>query len=331
VTRVGVAGLGYWGPNLARNFDRVDGAELAWLCDESEERLERHGAAFPSAQRARSLDELLADDSLDAIALATPVSTHATLALRVIEAGKHCFVEKPLAQSADEAEQVVSAARAAGRVLMVGHLLEYHPGVEALKQLVDGGELGDVRYVYSNRLNLGVLRPDENALWSLGAHDVSVLLRLAGEEPHECRAVGESYMQEGIEDVVFCYLRFPSGLAAHMHLSWLDPHKERRFTVVGSKKMATFDDMELERKLTVYDKGFDESWSSYGEYIARSGDTFSPRVPNDEPLRVECGHFVDCVREGSEPRSGGEAGLRVVRVLEALQQSLRESSRAAHV
>jgi predicted dehydrogenase len=331
VTRVGVAGLGYWGPNLARNFDRVDGAELAWLCDESEERLERHGAAFPSAQRARSLDELLADDSLDAIALATPVPTHATLALRVIEAGKHCFVEKPLAQSADEAEQVVSAARAAGRVLMVGHLLEYHPGVEALKQLVDGGELGDVRYVYSNRLNLGVLRPDENALWSLGAHDVSVLLRLAGEEPHECRAVGESYMQEGIEDVVFCYLRFPSGLAAHMHLSWLDPHKERRFTVVGSKKMATFDDMELERKLTVYDKGFDESWSSYGEYIARSGDTFSPRVPNDEPLRVECAHFVDCVREGSEPRSGGEAGLRVVRVLEALQQSLRESSRAAHV
>jgi predicted dehydrogenase len=331
VTRVGVAGLGYWGPNLARNFDRVDGAELAWLCDESEERLERHGAAFPSARRARSLDELLADDSLDAIALATPVPTHATLALRVIEAGKHCFVEKPLAQSADEAEQVVAAARAAGRVLMVGHLLEYHPGVEALKQLVDGGELGDVRYVYSNRLNLGVLRPDENALWSLGAHDVSVLLRLAGEEPHECRAVGESYMQEGIEDVVFCYLRFPSGLAAHMHLSWLDPHKERRFTVVGSKKMATFDDMELERKLTVYDKGFDESWSSYGEYIARSGDTFSPRVPNDEPLRVECGHFVDCVREGSEPRSGGEAGLRVVRVLEALQQSLRESSRAAHV
>ena len=191
--------------------------------------------------------------------------------------------------------------------------------------------MGDLRYVYSNRVNLGVLRPDENALWSLGAHDVSVILRLAGEEPHECRAVGESYMQEGIEDVVFCFLRFPSGLAAHMHLSWLDPHKERRFTVVGSKKMATFDDMELERKLTVYDKGFDENWSSYGEYIARSGDTLSPRVPNDEPLRVECAHFVDRVRAGAAPRSGGVPGLRVVRVLEALQQSLRESSRAARV
>jgi predicted dehydrogenase len=328
---VGVVGLGYWGPNLARNFDRLGETELRWVCDASEEARERWATQFPRARVAASLDELLADESLDAVVIAAPVPLHAELAVRVLEAGKHCFVEKPLAQSADEAEQVVSAARAAGRVLMVGHLLEYHPGLEALKQLVDGGELGDVRYVYSNRLNLGVLRPDENALWSLGAHDVSVLLRLAGEEPYECRAVGESYMQEGIEDVVFCYLRFPSGLAAHMHLSWLDPHKERRFTVVGSKKMATFDDMELERKLTVYDKGFDESWSSYGEYIARSGDTFSPHVPNDEPLRVECGHFVDCVREGSEPRSGGEAGLRVVRVLEALQQSLHESSRAARV
>jgi predicted dehydrogenase len=329
--RVGVAGLGYWGPNLARNFDRLGGAELAWLCDESEERLQRHAAAFPGARSTASLDDLLSDDGLDAVALATPVATHAALALKVLEAGKHCFVEKPLAQSVEEAEQVVAAARAGDRVLMVGHLLEYHPGVEALKQLLDGGELGDVRYIYSNRLNLGVLRPDENALWSLGAHDVSVLLRLAGEEPYDCRAVGESYMQEGIEDVVFCYLRFPSGLAAHMHLSWLDPHKERRFTVVGSKKMATFDDMELERKLTVYDKGFDESWSSYGEYIARSGDTYSPRVPNDEPLRIECAHFVESVRDRVEPRSGGESGLRVVRVLDALQQSLRESSRAARV
>jgi predicted dehydrogenase len=226
---------------------------------------------------------------------------------------------------------VVATARESDRVLMVGHLLEYHPGVEMLKQLIDSGELGDVRYLYSNRLNLGVLRPDENALWSLGAHDVSVLLRLAGEEPYECRAVGESYMQEGIEDVVFCFLRFPSGLAAHMHLSWLDPHKERRFTVVGSRKMATFDDMELERKLTVYDKGFDESFSSYGEYIARSGDISSPRVPNEEPLSIECRHFVERVQDGGEPRSGGEAGLRVVRVLEALQRSLQESSRAAPV
>jgi predicted dehydrogenase len=327
--RIGVVGLGYWGPNLARNFSRL--ADVAWLCDASPERLERHGAAHPGARMTTSLDDLLDDGDLDAVALATPVPTHAALAESVLRAGKHCFVEKPLAQSVEEAERVVAAGRESGRVLMVGHLLEYHPGVEMLKRLIDSGELGDVRYLYSNRLNLGVLRPDENALWSLGAHDVSVLLRLAGEEPYECRAVGESYMQEGIEDVVFCYLRFPSGLAAHLHLSWLDPHKERRFTVVGSRKMATFDDMELERKLTVYDKGFDESFSSYGEYIARSGDISSPRVPNEEPLAIECRHFVERLQDGGEPRSGGESGLRVVRVLEALQRSLQESSRAAPV
>ena len=274
---------------------------------------------YPGTRATSSLDDLLEDDELDAVALATPVATHAELAERVLRAGKHCFVEKPLARSVEEAERVVAAARDGGRVLMVGHLLEYHPGVQLLKDVIDSGELGEIRYLYSNRVNLGVLRPDENALWSLGAHDVSVLLRLAGEEPYECRAVGESYMREGIEDVVFCYMRFPSGLAAHMHLSWLDPHKDRRLTVVGSKKMATFDDMELERKLTVYDKGFDESWSSYGEYIARSGDISSPRVSNEEPLSIECRHFVERVEDGAEPRSGGEAGLRVVRVLEALR------------
>jgi predicted dehydrogenase len=324
-------GLGYWGPNLARNFDRLPDAELAWLCDESGDVLERLGRAFPSARPTASLADLLSDESLDAVALATPVSTHAELARRVLEAGKHCFVEKPLGQSVEEAERVVEAASAAGRVLMVGHLLEYHPGVERMNELIEAGELGEVRYIYSNRLNLGQLRRDENALWSLGAHDVSVILRLAAEEPYECRAVGESYVNQGVEDVVFCYLRFPSGLAAHMHLSWLDPHKERRFTVVGSKRMATFDDMELERKLSVYDKGFDEDYSSYGEYIARSGDIFSPHVPNEEPLRIECRHFLECVRGGVKPRSRGESGLRVVRVLEALERSLRESSRAAPV
>ena len=210
---------------------------------------------------------------------------------------------------------------------MVGHLLEYHPGVVKLKELIDGGELGRSRYFYGNRLNLGKLRADENALWSLGAHDVSVLLRLAGEEPYEVQARGESYMREGVEDVVFCFLRFPSGLAAHLHLSWLDPHKERRFTVVGEQRMATFDDMALEGKITVYDKGFDEHAESYGEYITRSGDIWSPRLSNEEPLRTECAHFVDAIRNGTTPISDGASGLRVVRVLEALQRSLDESRR----
>ena len=284
---------------------------------------------FPSARAAADLDEVLADDTVDAVALATPVPTHAALAIQALEAGKHCFVEKPMAQSAADAEAVVAAAERAGRTLMVGHLLEYHPGVVKLKELIDSGELGRVLYIYGNRLNLGKLRADENALWSLGAHDVSVLLRLAGEEPYEVEARGESYMREGIEDVVFCFLRFPSGLAAHLHLSWLDPHKERRFTVVGEGRMATFDDMALEGKITVYDKGFDEQAGrgSYGEYITRSGDIWSPRLPNLEPLRTECEHFVQSIRSGTSPISDGEAGLRVVRVLEALQHSLDETRR----
>ncbi|MGN6867951.1 MAG: Gfo/Idh/MocA family protein [Solirubrobacteraceae bacterium] len=321
--RIAVAGLGYWGPNLARNFAAIDGCELAWCCDPSDSVRARLAGQFPQARFTGDLDEVLADPTLDAVALATPVPSHAEYAVRALEAGKHCFVEKPLAQSVADAERVVAAAGAAGRVLMVGHLLEYHPGVQRLKQLVDSGELGDrIYYIYGNRLNLGKLRADENALWSLGAHDVSVVLYLANEEPSEVVAHGESYVQDGVEDVVFCFLRFPSGVSAHLHLSWLDPHKERRFTVVGSRRMATFDDMAREGKLQVFDKGFDEGSRGYGEYITRTGDIFSPSIPNLEPLRVECEHFVECVRSGRTPRSDGMSGLRVVRVLEELQRSL---------
>jgi predicted dehydrogenase len=325
--RIGVAGLGYWGPNLARNFAALPGCELTWCCDGSEEALARWAPSFPGARFTGSLDDLLDDPELDAVALATPVPTHGPLSVRVLEAGKHCFVEKPMASSVAEAERAVEAAAASGRVLMVGHLLEYHPGVAKLKEIAASGELGDIHYIYSNRLNLGQLRADENALWSLGAHDVSVVLHLAEEEPYALEARGESYMRQGVEDVVFCYLRFPSGLAAHLHLSWLDPHKERRFTVVGSRRMATFDDMELERKVTVYDKGFDETSGSYGEYITRSGDIWSPRIANREPLRLECEHFVECARSGAAPRSDGASGLRVVRVLERLQAALDGSRR----
>jgi predicted dehydrogenase len=328
--RIGVVGLGYWGPNLARNFDALPSCELAWLCDARPEDLERVGLQHPGARRTSDMADLLADDAVDAVVLATPVPMHAEHAVAVLEAGKHCFVEKPLAQSVADAQRAVDAAAKAGRVLMVDHLLEYHPGVEKLKAIVDSGELGDIHYIYGNRLNLGKLRADENALWSLGAHDVSVLLRLAGgEEPHEVSARGECYMQPGVEDVVFAFLRLPSGLSAHLHLSWLDPHKERRFTVVGARRMATFDDMELDRKLTIYDKGFDEKAEGYGEYITRSGDVWHPRVPAAEPLRLAATEFVSAIQEGRPPRSDGESGLRVVRVLEALQQSLEASRRPA--
>jgi predicted dehydrogenase len=311
--RVGVVGLGYWGPNHARNFDALDGCELAWLCDGREEVRAKLAAAYPSARFTGDLDDLLADPSLDAVVLATPVPTHADLAVRVLDAGKHCFVEKPLALTVADAERAVEAARRSGKVLMVGHLLQYHPGVNKLKELVDSGELGEIRYIYGNRLNLGKVRTEENALWSLGAHDISVLLHLAGdEEPYEFSCRGESYMTPGVEDVVFGFMRFESGLSAHLHLSWLDPHKERRFTVVGSQKMATFDDMDPERKVTIF-------------------DIWSPSVPLGEPLRIECQHFLDCVRDGRTPVSDGESGLRVVRVLEQLQLDLERSRREAVV
>jgi predicted dehydrogenase len=319
---IGVVGLGYWGPNLARNFAAIPGCRVRWLCDASEPARARLSQTFPSTKTAESIDDLLDDPELDAIALATPVPTHAELATRVAQAGKHCFVEKPLATSAADAERAVTAAERAGKVLMVGHLLEYHPAVCRLKSLIDSGELGEVLCIYGNRQNLGTIRKDENALWSLGVHDLSVILHLIGEEPSEAYAHGNAFLNPGVEDVVFCYLRFPSGIVAHLHLSWLDPHKERRLTVVGARRMATFDDMQLEGKLTVYDKGFDEDVRSWGEYIARSGEIFSPHIPNVEPLRVECEHFLECIRSGATPRSDGKSGLRVVRVLEQLQRSL---------
>jgi predicted dehydrogenase len=326
--RIGVAGLGYWGPNLARNFAALPGSELRWCCDQSDAARARVAELFPNARMTGDLEELLADPDLDAVALATPVPDHAEHAIAVLEAGKHCFVEKPLAQSVSDAERAVAAAASSDRVLMVGHLLEYHPGVRKLKELADTGELGEIFYIYGNRLNLGKLRADENALWSLGAHDVSVVLHLAGgEEPVEVVAHGESYVRAGVEDVVFCFLRFASGLSAHLHLSWLDPHKERRFTVVGSRRMATFDDMALEGKVTIYDKGFDEDAHGYGEYITRSGDIFSPRISNAEPLRLECEEFIASIVEGRPPRSDGVSGVRVVRVLERLQASLDASAR----
>ena len=317
---VAVAGLGPWGANLARNFNEL--ARLAWVCDPSPERLEAAAARYPATRATSSFDELLADDAVEAVIVATPVPTHAELARRALAAGKHVFVEKPMALRADDAEALVALAEERGLALLPGHLLLYHPGVLKLKELVDAGELGQVLYVYGNRQNLGTIRQDENALWSLGVHDLSVILFLLDEEPSEVLARGESFLKPGVEDVVFCHLRFPSGKAAHMHLSWLDPHKMRRMTVVGTEKMAVFDDMELDRKVTVYDSAAEPSLRSYGEWSTRTGDVYSPRVPNAEPLRLECEHFLDLVRGESDRLAAARAGLGVGRALEQLQASL---------
>ncbi len=320
MTRVGVAGLGYWGPNLVRNFD--DLAELAWLCDLDGELLGRFDDRYPHARATSSFEEMLADDSLDAVIVATPVPTHHALAKQALEAGKHVLVEKPPAMRGEEMDELCRLSSERDLVLMPGHLLLYHPAVVKLKELVDSGELGDVLCVYGNRQNLGTIRTNENALWSLGVHDLSVILNLIGEEPEEAWAHGNAFLTPGVEDVVFCYLRFPSGKIAHLHLSWLDPHKMRKLTVVGRDKMAVFDDMELERKITVYEKAPEQPAQTYGEWRTRTGDIFSPKIPNDEPLRLEMQHFLRLVREGGD---GTEArdGLVVVRALERLTESLR--------
>jgi predicted dehydrogenase len=320
--RIGLVGLGYWGPNLARNFGGIPESELAWLCDSDAERLAETAQRRPGVRTTTDFDDLIGDDTVDAVVIATPVVTHAELAKRALLARKHVFVEKPLALTSEDAEELVALAEESELVLMPGHLLLYHPGVRMLKELIQAGELGDVLYVYGNRQNLGQLRKDENALGSLGAHDLSVILYLLEEEPVECHAHGESFLREGIEDVVFCFLRFPSGKVAHMHLSWLDPHKMRRMTVVGTSKMAVFDDMELDRKVTVYDKAAEQPLGTYGEWQTRTGDIFIPRVASDEPLRVECEHFLGLVRGEGDRLSSARAGLGVVRVLEQLQHSL---------
>jgi predicted dehydrogenase len=279
-------------------------------------------ARFPRTRLTQHLGDVLEDDEVEAVVVATPVPTHAEVARQVLGAGKHVFLEKPMALNASEAEELVELAAGRGRVLMPGHLLLYHPGVAKLKALIDFGDLGRVLYVYGNRQNLGTIRRDENALWSLGVHDLSVILHLVGEEPSEVWARGESFLKEGVEDVVFCYLRFPSGKMAHMHLSWLDPHKMRRMTVVGTEKMAVFDDMELDRKVTIYDSGAEQPVGSYGEWRTRNGDIFSPHIPNTEPLRLECAHFLSLVSGEGEPLAAARDGLAVVRVLEQLQRSL---------
>jgi predicted dehydrogenase len=321
---IGIVGLGYWGPNLARSFAALPDVRVSWLCDADPEARQRAASRHPDAQVTESYDDLLGDPTLDAIAIATPPATHGALALAALRQNKHIFVEKPLTLDAAEADRIASEAKWRGRCLLVGHVLLHHPAIRKLKELIETDELGDVYYLYSNRQNLGKVRSDENALWSLGPHDIAVLLYLLDDEPVEVSARGECYLQSGIADVAFCHLRFPNGVTAHLHLSWLDPHKLRKLTVVGSKRMAVVDDMETERKLTIYENSaVVPRTENYGEYVqVRFGDIISPRLSAAEPLRLECEHFVTAIRSGSPAVASSREGAAVVHVLAALQRSL---------
>lgn len=324
--RVGVVGFGYWGPNVVRNLDRLSDAEIVAAVDTEERNLARFAELYPYAEIATDIDAILARQDIEAVFVVTSAPSHFAIASKVIEAGKHCFVEKPLALTSLDAERLVLAAEAAGVTLMVGHLMVYHSAIEWIKQYIGSGEMGELLYLYMQRLNLGKVRTEENAFWSLAPHDVSIVLYLLGENPDYVSANGAAYVTDGVQDTVFANLHFPSGKMANIHVSWLDPHKVRKLTVVGTKKMLVFDDMQATEKIWIYDRGLGEPESAmaYGEDLTlRFGDINVPWVPMKEPLSAEVQHFLDCCRNGQAPKSDGRAGLSVVRVLEAVDESMR--------
>jgi len=322
--KVGVVGFGYWGPNLVRNVAKLGDAELVAACDMSEVNRARFAEVYPDVPVCSDLESLIAGYDLDAIVIATSAPSHHALAKRVLEAGLHCFVEKPLTLTSADSEELVSLADERDLILMVGHLMEYHSVIVWIRDYIASGELGDVLYVYFQRLNLGKVRAEENAFWSLAPHDVSIALFLLGETPDRVSANGADYLRNGVQDVVFANLHFPSGRMANIHVSWLDPHKVRKLTIVGTKKMLVFDDMQATEKVWIYDKGVEPKEAmAYGEDLTlRFGDITVPYLKMREPLADEIQHFLDCVDSGETPRSDGRDGLAVVRVLEAVDESV---------
>ena len=321
--RVAVIGAGYWGPNLVRNLNEAPGADPVAVADLSDERLETIHKRFPAVRTTKDHRELFADPSIDAVCIATPVGTHRRLSEEAFAAGKHVFVEKPIAGNITDAEAIIRASERARKTLMVGHTFVYNPAVVNVRERIVRGDLGKIYYVDSQRVNLGLHQFDINVLWDLGPHDVSITLYWLDEEPEWVQSVGACYTQPDIEDVVFLTMGFPSGAVAHAHLSWLAPSKLRSMVVIGSHRMAVYDDVQSIEKVKIYDHGVSELSSEELRRSYRAGDIHSPRVAITEALQIEMRHFIDCVQNGKKPRSDGEAGLRVVRVLDEGMRSLR--------
>jgi predicted dehydrogenase len=325
--RVGVVGFGYWGPNLVRNIAKSTETELIVICDGSSVNLEKAKSAYPDVLVCGDVEQMLSEHQIDAVVVASSVPSHFAVARSVILAGKHCFVEKPLTLNSADAEELVRLAAEKDVVLLVDHLLIYHAAVREIKRIIESGELGEVLYLYAQRLNLGKVRTAENAFWSLAPHNVSIALYLLGEEADALSATGSDYLNKGIQDVIFASLHFPSGKSAHIHVSWLDPHKVRKFTIVGTKKMLVFDDMDPDNKIWIYDKGVGapDSAMAYGEDLSlRFGEIRIPALKMREPLADVLSHFVSCCRGDAQPESDGVAGLAVVRVLEAVDGSIEQ-------
>lgn len=334
MVKIGVVGCGYWGPNLIRVLAELRDAQLSAICDLSEDRLNYAKRMYPLVRLTSNYKELLSSKEIDAVVLATPPETHFPLAQEFLSTGKHLLVEKPLALKSSECESLIEIAKKNGAILMSGHTFVYNAAVGKMKEYIDKGELGNIYYIYSSRLNLGKVRTTINALWNFAPHDISIILYLLGEEPASVSTVGHSYLQSDLEDVVFMNLRFKSGVSANIHVSWLDPHKVRRMTVVGSKKMVVYDDVSPEAKITVYDKGIDKitdkerlkEVGTFGDFqlLLRTGDVHIPKINFVEPLKTECAHFVDCIKNGKRPITDGYAGLGVVRILESAQESMKK-------
>jgi predicted dehydrogenase len=324
---IGVIGAGYWGPKHVRNFNDVPGARATMVADLDEGRLSTVQQQHSGIRTTTNYRDLLASPDVDGVVVATPVSTHGRLAREALLAGKHVLVEKPLAGSTEEVQELIRVATECHRVLMVGHTFVFNPAVRALRDLIEHGVLGDIFYIHSQRLNLGLFQRDINVLWDLAPHDVSILMYILDAQPIAVSASGSAYVQPGIEDVAYLDLAFPHRVRATIHVSWLDPNKVRRITVVGSRKMAVYDDVEVLEKIRVYDKGVDPPppTASFGEFQLsyRYGDIMIPHVSSTEPLRLECQHFLECIQHGTTPLSDGLQGLRVVRVLESAQAALK--------
>lgn len=326
MVKIGVVGCGYWGPNLIRNFSNIEGVNVEYICDLNEQRLSHIKKLYPLIKDTKNYDDLIRDPSIDAICIATPVFTHYHLAKKALEQKKHVLIEKPITSNSNDAINLIELAEKHNLKLMVGHTFEYSSAVVVLKNLIDNKQLGRIFYMSSTRVNLGLFQNDINVVWDLAPHDISIINYLLEDRPISVNVNGASNYKDKIEDVAFMAIRYPMNVIAHLHLSWLDPCKIRRLTIVGDKKMAVYDDMNTEEPIKIYDKSVQKQpyYNTFGEYklLYRFGDTHSPRIENSEPLKIECCHFIDCIKNGKEPKSNGYSGYQVVKVLEAAQISI---------
>ncbi len=329
--KIAVIGCGYWGPNLIRNFSQLNKVDELYCCDQDWKNLDRVMNLFPSVKGVRDYRELLKMPDLDGVAIATPVYSHFPLAKEFLEQGKHVLVEKPLAHSLEACMELIKVAEEKNRIIMVGHTFEYAAAVHKIKEIVESGELGKILYISCTRVNLGLFQNDINVVWDLAPHDISIILYVLSEFPFSVNCQGKAHFKSELEDVATTTLNFKSGLIAFIHNSWLDPKKIRKITIVGTRKMLAYDDIEAQEKIKIYDKGLEipPYYDTFAEfhYSYRSGDTYSPRIDEYEPLRKQCGTFLECIKTEMYPPTDGHNGMRVVAILEASSKSLRQAGR----